>query len=226
MTVDELAGYSRATVVGVVGDVVSGRLVDGAEPGHIYFPTDHTRPQAAALLLRGHAERDLSAEVQQQLFRPALDNRQGPEALPLDEMRALQVYPVLAIASVGSLMGLVALVLSVSGLYGVLVYVLSQRTREIGVRIALGATAAAIMRLVVLQSLRLAGVGAIVGVVAAWSVLKVLSAAIQLQGVSLFDATAFGGALTLVVAAAALAASSPARRAARVDPVQSLRVDG
>jgi ABC-type antimicrobial peptide transport system permease subunit len=141
-------------------------------------------------------------------------------------MRAVQLYPILAISSIGSLMGLVALGLSVSGLYGVLVYLLSQRTREIGVRMALGATAPAIMRLVLRQSLRLAGLGVIVGVVAAWCILQMLSAAIQLQAVSLFDATAFGGALALVLAATALAACSPARRAARVDPVQTLRVDG
>jgi ABC-type antimicrobial peptide transport system permease subunit len=120
----------------------------------------------------------------------------------------------------------VALALSVSGLYGVLVFLLGQRTREIGIRMALGATAGAVMRLVMWQSARLAALGAIVGVGAALCVMKVLSAAIQLEAVSLFDVAAFAGGLGLVLTATAVAAFYPARRATRVDPALTLRADG
>jgi putative ABC transport system permease protein len=119
----------------------------------------------------------------------------------------------------------VALALSVSGLYGVLTYTLSQRTREIGIRMALGATAGAVVRLVMAQSARLAGVGAVIGLAVAFGVMKTLSAAIRLQTVSLLDIVAFGAGLALVMAATALAAYHPARRATRVDPAQTLRAD-
>ena len=83
---------------------------------------------------------------------------------------------------------------------------------------ALGATAGAVMRLVMRQSARLAGLGAIVGGVAAFGVMKVLSSAIRLEAVSLLDFQAFAGGLGLVMAATALAAYYPAKRATRVDP--------
>ena len=224
--VDDLPGYSHVTVVGTVKDVVSGMMVDGPDSGHIYLPISPASPHAVALLVRGRSDRDFDPEAQQQLFQQVTADPQVLEALPLDERRALQMYPLLAISWIGSLLGIVALVLSISGLYGVLVYLLSQRTREIGIRMALGATAGAVMRLVMQQSARLAGLGAILGVLAALGVMKVLSAAIQLEAVSILDFAAFAGGLGLVMAATALAAYYPARRATRVDPAQTLRADG
>jgi ABC-type antimicrobial peptide transport system permease subunit len=126
---------------------------------------------------------------------------------------------------VGSLLGAVALVLSVSGLYGVLTYMLNQRTKEIGIRMALGATAGAVVRLVLRQSTRLAGIGALAGGVVAFAAMKALSAAITLRAVSLVDVTAFAAGVALVMAATALAAYQPARRATRIDPSHTLRAD-
>ena len=85
------------------------------------------------------------------------------EVLPLDEMRDAQMYPLRAAAWIGAMLGAIALGLSISGLYGVLSYTLSQRTREIGIRMALGATGGAVIALVMRQSIRLAGAGAVVG---------------------------------------------------------------
>jgi ABC-type antimicrobial peptide transport system permease subunit len=115
--------------------------------------------------------------------------------------------------------------LTVSGLYGVLAYLLSQRTREIGIRMALGATAGAVTGLVMRQSARLAALGGIAGLGAALGVMKVLSAVIELEAVSLFDFAAFAGGLGLVMAATAAATYYPARRATRIDPAQTLRAD-
>jgi ABC-type antimicrobial peptide transport system permease subunit len=147
------------------------------------------------------------------------------EAVPLEEMRALQMYPLLAVSWLGSLLGLVSLALTVSGLYGVLAYLLGQRTREIGIRMALGATAGAVTGLVMRQSARLAAVGGIAGLGAALGVMKVLSAVIELETVSLFDLAAFAGGLGLVMAATAVATYYPARRATRIDPAQTLRAE-
>ena len=146
--------------------------------------------------------------------------------MPLDEMREAQMYPLRTASWIGSLLGAIALGLSVSGLYGVLTYTLSQRTREIGIRMALGATSTAVVRMVMTQSARLTGVGAAIGLVVALGVMKVLSNLITLQNVSVLDAGAFAASFALVALATAMAAYGPARRATRVDPSETLRAEG
>ena len=115
--------------------------------------------------------------------------------------------------------------LSVSGLYGVLTYMLSQRTKEIGIRMALGATSARVLRLVMRQCARLAGLGMAIGVALAFAVMKTLSSVVHMRNVSIVDGGAFAAAVLLVSAAAAAAAFVPARRATRIDPSQALRAD-
>jgi predicted permease len=223
--VDDLPEFARLTVVGTVRDVVSGLVVDGLDDGHIYLPTHVGDARATALLMRGRAPSDVTPETLQDIMRPLDIDPQVFEALPLDEMRQLQTYPFVAASWVGSFLGFVALVLSVSGLYGVLTFTISQRTREIGIRMALGATAGAIVRLVLRQSARLAGVGAIAGLFVAFGALRTLSAFIRFERLSLLDAAAFVAAATLVLVATAAAAYAPARRATRIDPAETLRAD-
>jgi predicted permease len=223
--VEELAGYAEVTVVGTVPDVVSGLIVDGRDSSHIYLPMTADSPQTLAALVRGRTMREPGAEALQQSFRQVATDPQIFEALPLEEMRALQIYPLQAASWVGVLLGGLALILSVSGLYGVLIYTLNQRTREIGIRMALGASGAAVVRLIVRQSARLAAAGAMIGLIVAFGALKALSSAIQLQTVALVDAAAFAAGVGVVVAAAALAAYHPASRATRVDPSAALRAD-
>jgi ABC-type antimicrobial peptide transport system permease subunit len=143
----------------------------------------------------------------------------------LDQMVELQMFPLRAASWIGSVLGAVALLLSVSGLYGVLTYTWSQRTREIGIRMALGATAGALVRLVMTHATRLAGIGAALGLIVAFSVLKLLSSVVRMSNLSLVDAGAFAAGIVLVVAATALATFAPARRATRVNPAETLRAD-
>ena len=147
------------------------------------------------------------------------------EALPLGEVLALQMFPLRVASWIGSLLGALAMALSVSGLYGVLTYMLSQRTKEIGIRMALGATSARVLGLVMRQCARLAALGMMIGVALAFAVMKALSSVIQMRNVSIVDAGAFAAAVLLVSAAAALAAYVPARRATRIDPSQALMAD-
>lgn len=223
--VDELVGYTELTVVGTAPDVVSGMMFDGPDAGHIYLPITSDDRHATAALVRGRTPRELGPEALQEIFRRIAKDPQVFEALPLNEMRDLQVYPLRAASWVGFLLGALALGLSVSGLYGVLIYTVNQRTREIGIRVALGATATAVVRLIVRQSARLATIGAGVGLVIAFASLKALSSAVPLQTLSFLDATAFAAGVTLIVGAAALAVYHPARRATRIDPSQALRSD-
>jgi predicted permease len=221
----ELDGYSHVTVVGVVPDVVSGFLMDGHDRGHIYLPADVATAHAEALLVRERTTGALGPRALQEIFRRTGPDPDSFEALPLNEMLSLQMYPVRAASWIGSLLGAIALVLAVSGLYGVLSYNLSQRTREIGIRMALGASAGSVVRLVLLQSARLAGAGTTAGGFVAFAALYVLNAAVHLRTTSLLDPLAFLSGAALVLLSAALAASLPARRAARVDPAETLRAE-
>jgi predicted permease len=224
--VDDLPGYSALTVVGVARDVVSGFIIDGRDRGHIYLPAATDSPRVSALLVRGRTPGEPSPEALDGLFRQVAVDPELFEALPLDELRALQIYPLRAAAWIGSLLGAVALALSVAGLYGVLSFTIGQRTREIGIRMALGATGTSVVRLVVRYSMRLAGLGASVGVLAAFVALSLLSTAIRLREISVVDGAAFAAAVGVVVLATVLAAHQPARRATRVDPSQALRAEG
>jgi len=221
----KLRGYSNILIVGVAKDVVSGFVYDGKDPAHLYLPTGFSGTHAGALLVRGRNAVEFRRET-----LPALLERVHPdpiafEALPLGEVLALQMFPLRAMAWIGSLLGAIAMALSVSGLYGVLTYMLSQRTKEIGIRMALGATSARVLRLVMRQCARLAGLGMVIGVALAFAVMKGLSSVIHMRNVSIVDAGAFAAAVLLVSAAAAVAAFVPARRATRIDPSQALRAD-
>jgi ABC-type antimicrobial peptide transport system permease subunit len=123
---------------------------------------------------------------------------------------------------IGSFGGL-ALLLAVIGLYGVMAFQVAQRTREMGVRVALGASRRDVLRLVVGEGMRLVGIGLIAGLAAALPLSKSIAA--LLFDVTPRDLTVFATVPLLLGAAAALASYLPARRATRVDPVVALRGD-
>src|SRR5690606_4110831 len=120
-----------------------------------------------------------------------------------------------------------ALVLTVSGLFGVLSYLVARRPNEIGLRIALGATTRDVTRLVLSQSLRAVAIGIVGGAVLAGGLAKglmaVSAASAIAEVVDVYDPIAYASSLLVIVAACALAASLPALRAARIDPVTTLK---
>jgi predicted permease len=141
----------------------------------------------------------------------------------MDEVLA----PSLAEPRLGTLLmssfGIVALLLAAIGLYGVMASLVRDQTREIGIRIALGASDGRVRREVLMRAGAVVGIGAMVGLVGAMATSRVLSS--LLFQVSPTDPVSLGGACLVLMLVAALAAYLPARRATRIDPVQALRAD-
>ena len=127
------------------------------------------------------------------------------------------------VATMFSIFGLVAVILASVGIYGVMSFAVSQRTQEFGVRMALGASAVDVGRLVITFGLRLAVIAALVGIPAALAFSRVLSG--LLFGVDAANPVTYVAVSLVLVAVAALAALLPARRATRVDPLLALRAE-
>jgi ABC-type antimicrobial peptide transport system permease subunit len=126
------------------------------------------------------------------------------------------------IARLGELFGVLALLLASLGLYGVTAYSVAQRTGEIGIRTALGATCARVIGMIVGGALRQIGAGLIIGIPAALAAGRVL--ADQLYGIKSYDPLVLGSAAAILIAAAAIAGVAPALRAGSIDPVAALRM--
>jgi ABC-type antimicrobial peptide transport system permease subunit len=116
-----------------------------------------------------------------------------------------------------------ALLLAAIGIYGVLSYAVEQRTREIGIRMALGASGGAVVRMIIMQAMRTIGVGLLAGVVVALALTRYMSAI--LYGVSSWDPMVFSGITALLALVALLASYIPARRATNVDPLAAVRYE-
>ena len=207
-------------IIGVAGDIVSCCVARGEDSSMIYLPAGSSTKGAVLVRVRGNVE----AERRELDARLALIVPGGISDIhSLDQHRAAGLYAFRAASLIGVAVGGLALLLTVSGVYGVLSYLVTQRTREIGVRMALGATAGVVRALILNQSLRMAATGVAIGVGLALGLSRLLASRVVFMRV--FDVPAFGAGALLVVAAALAAGYVPSRRAARVDPIEMLRCD-
>lgn len=145
------------------------------------------------------------------------------DAATLDDLAASSVASRRLIAQLLAGFAGTALVLALIGIYGVLSYAVSQRTNEIGVRMALGASSASVLRLVVLQGLRPVAIGLAVGILASLWIARVMAS--LLFGVQPTDAVTYGAVALLLLTAAGLACVLPARRAAAIEVTAALRTE-
>ena len=214
----------RLTVVGVARDA-KYQFAGETPQVFAYLPVAQQtwpRPNFFIETAGSFDEAALSAAVRQTL--QTFDRRLPLVALaPMRQYTDLGLAPARIAASVAGLLGLLALGLAAIGLYGLTAYLVSSRTREIGVRVALGADRGRIVWLVVSQGLRLAGLGGAIGLALALGATRVLSD--LLFGISPLDPIAFGLTIVTVVAVALVATCVPARRAASVNPIAALKVD-
>lgn len=215
-------------IVGVAPDVRFEKITEDPAP-LAYFPmiagtSEDPVPtrQVAVVLHVGTDPLSFVAAARQAL-------REVDPRLPLVDPRTMGTVVKNAMAATSFtvlLLGIaaaIALLLGTVGIYGVISYVVSRRTQEIGVRMALGAPSAVVLREVVGQGMVLAGIGVAVGLVGAWGVSRVLTS--LLYGVSATDPLTYVGTATTLTLVALAASWIPARRAAMVDPVEALRAE-
>jgi len=145
------------------------------------------------------------------------------QMLSMEELKNRGYWEYFLFGWMFSLFGAIALLLAAIGVYGVLSYAVEQRTQEIGVRVALGATRGNVLKLVVSQGVRLAFVGVVIGIVGSWFVMPVIKS--QLVKVSPTDPASFIGVSIFLTAIALVASYVPARRATSVDPLVALRAE-
>ncbi len=212
--------HGRAEVVGVVADVRYQGL-DSEARKQVYEPLSQSPVNAMALVAR--TERDpmsFAGTLQREIW--AVDAQQPIYDLSTpDQLLARAVFLPRLSTALLSWFALGALLLAALGIYGVLSYAVTQRTREIGLRMALGAEVGRTVRLVVGNSMLLIGAGVAAGLVAA--ALLARSMAGVLFSISPFDLPAFTVAAAVLVGAGLVASLVPASRAARVDPMVALR---
>jgi predicted permease len=214
------------TVVGVVEDV---KQDDWRQPGEAiaYFPLTGPTPTAWSLGSPAYVVKSARADQLQRDVRE-LVRQVAPEAPVYREFtmaflaRRSMLQLSFTMLTLGVVAGL-ALLLGAIGLYGVLSYVVAHRTREIGVRMALGATASAVRRMVVSQGARVVLVGVVIGVAVALAATRLLGS--LLYGVKPVDPIVFAAMSIMMIAIGALASYMPARRASSVNPIESLRSD-
>ncbi|WP_164002440.1 ABC transporter permease [Pyxidicoccus caerfyrddinensis] len=207
-------------IVGVVADVRADRLTLPARP-EVYLPLAQMPIPSVTLLLRGRgAEAPLVTAVRQEV--KAVDAEQPVYDLaPFAERVDRQLLRPTATARLLAAFALLAVVLAGVGVYGVMAYTVGQRTRELGIRLALGAHPRQVLRLVLGQGLRLTLVGVGVGLLAAFGCTRLLAS--LLYGVDASEPTIFVGVAVVLSGVSLLASWLPALRASRVSPAVSLR---
>lgn len=212
----------RLRVAAVVGNV----LDDGfdATPEPLFYVPWGGMPQRRMTFVLETASGgpDVSAAVRAALGRvdpdiPASDLR------TLDEILALTVVRPRAASLIGGVFAVIALLVAAAGIYGVLSYTVQRRTRELGIRSALGASGSQLVNMVLAHSTRLTGLGLLLGILGAFAAGRALSGI--LFGVGAYDPVSLFGATVLLGAVGTLAAWMPARRAVRVDPREALRTE-
>jgi hypothetical protein len=223
-----LPGYTTIPLVGVAKDVVTSVPYEGTDPAMVYLPTSRDGAHAGAILARARAITAADRTALQEELERTARRAAAFEVIPLVEMTEILLYPLRMASWIGFVLSLLALTLSVCGIYGLLMYMLSHRTREIGIRMALGATGTDVVWLIVRESVRVLVLGGSVGLIFTFIVLKLLDATVTLRlgNVTIVDARAFATGVVLVSMAAVIASYFPARRATLVDPWTTLRADG
>jgi predicted permease len=207
-------------VVGVLGDIKNDSLAAASQP-EIFLPYPQLASSTLYITLRTTTDpHSVASALRAQIVAVNRDQ-------PITDIQTMQERLEAASAQTRSMMWLIgifsatALILAVVGIYGVIVYSVAQRTQELGIRIALGASSADILKLVIGNGLRIAAAGTVIGLAASFALTRLMAS--LLYQTSATDPITFVGSAVAFAAAAALASYLPARRAMRINPTDALR---
>ena len=220
-----LVGTESREPLEVVGIVQTGKyrtLAEDPKP-YIYYPMTQRRPAMMSLVMRTNVDpRGLVGAVRKEI-------QNIDRSVPISKVKTMTEHLTYALwapnmaASFSLAFGVLAILLSAVGLYSVMAYVVSQRTREVGIRMALGANRADVMKMITVQGMRLAVIGVVIGLLLSLGLARALSS--LLIGVSGYDVTTFVIVPALLVLVALIACYLPARRATKIDPLVALRYE-
>jgi predicted permease len=209
-------------IIGIAKDGRYRTLYEDPRP-FMFLPVYQHPRTGMTLLVSAQSATALSSVVESARHEIAqLDARMPVYGVMMaEENMSIAYWGPRVAAGMATTFGALALILATMGLYGVMTYAVSQRTHEIGIRMALGAQVRDVLRLIVGQGMRMALIGIVLGLVGAFALTRVLGS--LLLGIGTTDSVTFVGVTALLIAVALLACYIPARRAARVDPMVVLR---
>jgi predicted permease len=217
-----MRGNEQVRVIGVVEDVHEEH-VEAALGSQVYYPVTQKGPNGAQLVVRSKIQPSVLAGTILRTLREVNPKQPAAEFRPIRMLVDRAVSPrrffMLLVAAFAAL----GLLLAALGIYGVISYAVARQTREFGIRMVLGATPALVRRTVLGSTLRLAGVGIALGVVASLICAQVISS--LLFQTPPRDPTAFAAAIAVLIAVATVAGYLPALRATRIHPAAALRCD-
>jgi putative ABC transport system permease protein len=210
-------GDTWYTVIGVVEDVLLDDFRRQSPQPMVYLPGVSLSP---AYVIKSARADQLAPEVRA-VIRELIPESPMYRVFTMEQLAANTMAELSFTMLMLGIAAALAVILGAVGIYGVLSYNVTQRTQEIGLRMALGAQARQLRGMIVAQGGRVTIVGVVIGVIAAWAVTRLLDT--LLFGVDSFDAVTFAGMTALMLGVAILASYIPARRASAVDPMTSLR---
>jgi predicted permease len=207
----------------VVGEESSSVGVEGSGKGVYYFPLYQQNSSATFLIARTSGDPAALGATIREAVHEVDPSQPVSDPKTMDQRITMSMGPRRSAVALLSVFAAMALTLAAVGLFGLIRYNVAQRTQEIGVRMALGASGRDVLRMVLGESLRLAVLGVFGGLIAAFALTRVLAS--LLYGVSATDPLTFAGMALLLTLVALLASWFPAHRATRVDPLVALRYE-
>ncbi len=217
----DVASAVDVRIVGIIEPALEPRYEEGLPAAKVYLPVSLEPEPALTLYVRTHGSASALAQPVREVAGQIAPRVPILDIGSLDEFNQRSFGQQLWLARGAAFLGVVGLLLATAGLYGVASYVVAMRSRELAIRMALGARPKVILTMILGQSMRIAAVGLIVGAASAAVASRVIQAGYY--GIRGIDALAFGGAMVLFVIAMLVASAIPAVRASRLDPVESLR---
>jgi predicted permease len=212
-----------STIVGIVGHAKQSDLAGDVVKGKYYYPLFQQPIPFATFVVRSQSDPSrLGTAIRDTVL--AIDPTLAVSNIKtLSDLVGNSLAPKRFVVTLLGIFAGLALLMAVLGLYGVISYSVTQRTQEIGIRMALGAQRREVLHLVIVQGMQLAGIGVAIGLIASMSFSRVLKN--QLFQVSAFDPLTFAVTALVLIGAALLASYVPAVRATRVDPMEALRYE-